>query len=177
MDEKKTNKTEATATVETTKSESAKKLDELKFTATAFMDSFEDPDTGEVREYVSITMPNIVDPEDGNVTLGFNSDKDRDENGKIKKNKVKTLFKYDVKKYLKTAEKIEIPGVIRYKSFYAKKEKRDINFVSIVIFNPFDDGAAINMYIKNEEPAAVFERYVKKNFNLYVEEGESLSAK
>ncbi len=171
MEEKKTN---TTAAVKTAKTETVKKLDELKFTAKAFMDEFEDPDTGETREYVSITMPNVVEPEDGDVVLAFNSDKNKDENGKIRNNKVKTLFKYDAKKYLQTAEKVEISGVIRYKSFYDKKEKKDINFVSIVIFNPFDDGAAINMYLKNFEAATLLERYVKKNFNIYIEEGESL---
>lgn len=168
-----TNKTESIKT----EPETVKKLDELKFTAKAYMDSFYDPDKNESREYIAISMPNFVDPEDGDVLLGFNSDKDRDENGKTKKNKVKTLFKYDAKKFLKTAEKVDLPGVIRYKSWFIKKENRYVNFISIVIFNPFDEGAAINMYIKQEEQAAVIERYVKKNFNLHIEEGASLSTK
>jgi hypothetical protein len=151
------------------------KVNELSFTAKLIMDSFYDEEKKVERRFPSIKLKHPFDPDEDDLTLSFNSDKYKDEGGRPKKDKVKSIFKYKAKKALAASDNIDVSGVVRRKVFHSDKDKKDIEFISIVVYNPFEDGTPINMYIKNADAAAVFEMFCRERLNLYAEPGESLA--
>jgi hypothetical protein len=169
-----------TTVAKATPSKDGKLLPELKFKARAFYDSFEDEKTKQKRQYLAIVFaPHPFDPGVKDVKLNFTSDKYKDENDKRRKDRVKSWFKYQVEKELRTSESVWLTGILQRRRFFVKDENKNLEYTAIFLDNPFEPGKRLHMYIRDVDAAAVLDKFCIDSLELIVEqlpEGTNLNS-
>jgi hypothetical protein len=159
--------TQTTAAKTAPVKEKTDKLPEKKFKARAFYDFFEDEKTKEKRQYLAILMSHPFDSALPDVKLNFSSDKYKDDDGRKRKDRAKSWFKYQVEKLLRTRESVALTGVLQRKQYLPKDEKKPIEFTAILLDNEFNkDKPHLAMYIRDADAAAVLDQFCINSLQL-----------
>lgn len=119
-------------------------VEKLELKGVALLRTFTTDDTKEVREYVSVELPDpFGDVDFVDVAI------------RCKWDDVDAVFKYYAKKALRTTDKIEFPVTLQVLSYENTKKKKTVRYAGLIGISPFN-GRELEFVVKNSDKKAVF---------------------